>query len=77
MSKATDIPTKPAGDVVLREVWRAKDTLSGQYGHNLDKLFEETQKEGETFRPSVGKPSHQAPQGLTSQRISEEKRMAD
>lgn len=44
MSKATDIPTKPAGDVVLRQVWRAKDTLSGQYGHNLDKLFEETQK---------------------------------
>ena len=44
MSKATDIPTKPTEGVVLREVWRAKDTLSAQYGHNLDRLFEETPK---------------------------------
>jgi hypothetical protein len=27
------------GDVVLREVWRAKDALSASYGHDLDKLF--------------------------------------
>ncbi len=44
MSKTTDIQTKPIGDVVLREIWRAKDTLSAQYGHDLDKLFEETRK---------------------------------
>jgi len=44
MSKATDIQAKPTGDVVLQEVWRAKDTLSAQYGHDLDKLFEETRK---------------------------------
>ncbi len=44
MSKTTDLQTKPTGDVVLREVWRAKDTLSAQYGHDLDKLFEETRK---------------------------------
>ncbi len=37
-------PAKEAGDVVLREVWRAKDTLSASYGHDLDKLFAETQK---------------------------------
>lgn len=30
------------GDLVLREVWRAKDTLSASYGHDLDKLFAET-----------------------------------
>lgn len=45
MSKITDIqPTKETGDLVLREVWRAKDTLSAAYGHDLDKLFEETSK---------------------------------
>ena len=43
MSKTTDIqPAKATGDLVLQEVWRAKDTLSAQYGHNLDKLFAET-----------------------------------
>ena len=36
--------TKPKGDVVLQEVWRAKDTLSAQYGHDLDKLFAETRR---------------------------------
>jgi hypothetical protein len=45
MSKPTDIrSTKATGDVVLQEVWRAKDTLSAQYGHDLDKLFAETRK---------------------------------
>lgn len=40
MSKTTDIqPPKATGDLVLQEVWRAKDTLSAQYGHDLDKLF--------------------------------------
>lgn len=43
MNKTTDIqPPKATGDVVLQEVWRAKDTLSAQYGHDLDKLFAET-----------------------------------
>ena len=45
MSKTTDIqPTKATGDLVLQEVWRAKDTLSAQYGHDLDKLFAEAHK---------------------------------
>lgn len=44
MSKTTDTQTKPTGNVVLREIWHAKDTLSAQYGHDLDKLFEETRK---------------------------------
>lgn len=26
-------------DLVLREVWRAKDTLSAARGHSVDKLF--------------------------------------
>jgi hypothetical protein len=43
--KTTDIrPTEETGDLVLREVWRAKDTLSASYGHDLDKLFAETRK---------------------------------
>ena len=37
-------PAKPSGDLVLQEVWRAKDTLSAQYGHDLDKLFTETRE---------------------------------
>jgi len=45
MSKATNIQdTKTKGDLVLQEVWRAKDTLSAEYGHDLDKLFAETSK---------------------------------
>ena len=35
-------PLSSEGDVVLREVWRAKDALSAAYGHDLDRLFEET-----------------------------------
>jgi hypothetical protein len=37
-------PLKETGDVVLREVWRAKDMLSASYGHDVDKLFAETRK---------------------------------
>jgi hypothetical protein len=45
MNSTPDIqPAKPTGDLVLQEVWRAKDTLSAQYGHDLDKLFAETRK---------------------------------
>ena len=45
MSKTTDQPpANVTGDLVLQEVWRAKDTLSAAYGHDLDKLFDETRK---------------------------------
>jgi hypothetical protein len=45
MGKTVDLKTaKPAGDTVLQEVWRAKDALSAEYGHDLDKLFAETRK---------------------------------
>jgi hypothetical protein len=38
MSKATtNVETE--GDLVLREVWRAKDSLSAARGHSVDKLF--------------------------------------
>ena len=44
-SKRIDMPPVQAtGDLVLRAVWRAKDTLSAAYGHNLDKLFAEMSK---------------------------------
>ncbi len=60
MSKATEIQTQPTGDVVLREVWRAKDTLSARYGHDLDKLFEETRKrEKLSGHPLVAPPKRQ------------------
>ncbi|MEP6664517.1 MAG: hypothetical protein ABJC04_12730 [Verrucomicrobiota bacterium] len=45
MNETTDKqPAKATGDLVLQEVWRAKDTLSAAYGHDLDKLFAETSK---------------------------------
>jgi hypothetical protein len=27
------------GDVVIQEIWRAKDALSAARGHSIDKLF--------------------------------------
>jgi hypothetical protein len=40
MSKTTDIQTsKPTGDVVLQEMWRIKDELSAERGHDVDRLF--------------------------------------
>ena len=45
MNKTTDSsPINPKGDLVLQEVWRAKETLSAAYDHDLDKLFAETRK---------------------------------
>lgn len=35
------------GDVVLKEIWRIKDTLSASYGHDVDRLFAETRKRQE------------------------------
>ena len=37
-------PLSSQGDVVLRDVWRAKDNLSKAYGHDLDHLFAETRE---------------------------------
>ena len=37
-------PALAEGDMVLQEVWRAKDALSAEYGHDLDKLFAQTRK---------------------------------
>ena len=39
--------SKPAagtaeGDVVLKEIWQAKDTLSAAYGHDLRRLIAES-----------------------------------
>jgi hypothetical protein len=59
MNKTTDIqPAKATGDLVLQEVWRAKDTLSAQYGHDLDQLFAEThEREKLSGHPLVNPPS--------------------
>jgi hypothetical protein len=58
MSKTTDTqPAKATGDLVLQEVWRAKDTLSARYGHDLDKLFAETsQREKASGHPLANLP---------------------
>jgi len=58
MSETTDSrPAKATGDRVLQEIWRAKDTLSAQYGHDLDKLFAETsQREKTSGHPLASLP---------------------
>jgi hypothetical protein len=32
------------GDVVLKEIWRAKDTLSAAYHHDLTRMFAEARE---------------------------------
>ena len=45
MNKRIDLHNvKATGDVVLEEIWRIKDTLSASYGHDVNRLFEETRK---------------------------------
>ena len=40
MNKTTETyPYEAEKDLVLREVWRAKDALSVARGHDVDKLF--------------------------------------
>jgi hypothetical protein len=38
------ITTNEPGDVVLREIWRIKDALSVSYGHDVDRLFDESRE---------------------------------
>ena len=45
-TKEQQLPDE-TGDLVLQEIWRAKDTLSAEYGHDLDRLFAETRKRQE------------------------------
>lgn len=59
MNQATEPQPAPAtGDLVLQEVRRAKDALSAQYGHDLDKLVAQT-REGEKLsgHPLVDPPA--------------------
>jgi hypothetical protein len=45
MSKTTEKQAaKSAGDVVLQEIWRIKDTLSAACGHDVDRLFAEARE---------------------------------
>jgi hypothetical protein len=44
MSKPTDTKINPKGDVVLRNLWRIKETLSASYGHDVDRLFAEARE---------------------------------
>jgi hypothetical protein len=44
--KETDGPstTTTSGDVVLEEIWRAKDALSAACGHDLKRMFAEARE---------------------------------
>jgi hypothetical protein len=44
----------PPGDLVLREVWQAKDALSVARGHDIDRLFAEARgRHKRSGRPAV------------------------
>ena len=54
MRKTTDIQqNKGTGDVVLREIWHIKDTLSASYGHDVDRLFAEARQRQKHSRHPV------------------------
>jgi hypothetical protein len=44
MSKQTQTAQEECGDLVLKEVWRAKDALSKARGHDVTKLFADLRK---------------------------------
>ncbi len=45
MSKTAEKnPATNERDLVLREIWRIKDTLSASYGHDVDRLFTESRE---------------------------------
>jgi len=61
MTAANDHPRMTAaGDLVLQEVWRAKDSLSAACGYDLDKLLAATrQREQQSGHPLVSRPHRQ------------------
>lgn len=62
MNNATDTQAaKTTGDVVLQEVWRVKDALSAQYGHDLDKLFEGLRQREEVSGHLLVEPPQRRP----------------
>ena len=45
MRNATrELKPNQSTDLVLQEIWRAKDTLSASYGHDVDRLFADARK---------------------------------
>ena len=49
MNKTTQTATtEMESDLVLREVWRAKDALSAARGHSIEKLFADLRKREKT-----------------------------
>ncbi|MBI4663272.1 MAG: hypothetical protein HY735_31100 [Verrucomicrobia bacterium] len=51
-----------AGDAVLQEIGRIKDTLSATYGHDVKRLFAETRKrEKLPGHPLVEPPKRRKP----------------
>ena len=44
MAVSKELKPNQSTDLVLREVWRAKDALSAARGHSIDKLFADLRK---------------------------------
>lgn len=52
------------GDVVLQEVWHAKEALSAAYGHDLKRLFAEArERQKHSGHPVVNRSSSADPTG--------------
>ena len=44
MSKVKELDLNRSTDLVLQEVWAAKDSLSASYGHDVSRLFAEARR---------------------------------
>ena len=48
MKTIQDPAATSGGDLVLQEIWRIKDQLSAERGHDVHRLFEEIRKREKT-----------------------------
>lgn len=60
MSETTKPPKGTGGDVVLQEIWHAKDTLSAACGHDLKRMIAEAREHQKHSGHSVVDFSHRA-----------------
>ncbi|HEX3989503.1 MAG TPA: hypothetical protein VHZ30_08715 [Verrucomicrobiae bacterium] len=58
MSKTTELEVNRSTDLVLQEVWTAKDMLSASYGHDVSRLFAEARRRQKLSGHRIIKPRH-------------------
>lgn len=65
----TQTSEAPEGDLVLREMWRAKDKLSAARGHSIDRLFSKTRERQKESGHRVINLQNQASGGMKQANI--------